>query len=117
MKLSIARICLGVGLILFFSGFFVLCDCPGWFALAAGFIGVSALLGAGKSREWAIVWFFAALLVTGMEVYAKFRHKEKKRELLQKMVERERAMASTNKPSSESIQVLNIQSNQPEQTR
>ena len=55
MKASISRIALTSAVILFFLGFFMLCDCPGMYALAAALAGVAAWVAKGKLRFWAIV--------------------------------------------------------------
>jgi membrane protein implicated in regulation of membrane protease activity len=96
VRMRIARICLAVGLVLFFSGFLVLCDCPEWFALAAAFTGIGVWLGTGRTRWWAIALFVAALLVTGLESYAKVKHEDKKRELRKKIQDREILPGSNN---------------------
>ena len=99
MKTRIARICLAVGLVLFFSGTLILCDCPGWFALAAAFIGVAVWLGAGKTRQWAVVCLIGALLATGLEAYEKVRHERMKREL-RKKIEDKKSVPRSNNPAA-----------------
>jgi len=73
MKPRIAKISLVVALVLFFSGFFVLCDCPGWYALAAGFAGITVWLGSGRTHKWATFWMIASLAFTALQAYAKIR--------------------------------------------
>jgi hypothetical protein len=65
MKASVSRIAFAIAVILFFLGFFMLCDCPGMYALAAGLAGVSAWLSKGKMRFWAVV---TAILSVGVTV-------------------------------------------------
>ncbi len=67
MRTRIVRVCLAVGLMLFFSGFLVLGDCPEWYGLAAAFKGVGVWLGTGTTRRWAIVLLAASLAMTGLE--------------------------------------------------
>jgi hypothetical protein len=66
MKPSVARISLAVAVVLFFTGFGVLCACPGWYALAAGFAGISVWAGTGRTRKWAIVFLVASLIFTAL---------------------------------------------------
>jgi len=90
---------LAVGLILFASGFFVLGDCPEWYALAAAFTGASVWFGSGMTRRWAIVCLVASIVVTGLEAYSKLNHAEKKREWRKKLGDKQNA-AESNQPNS-----------------
>ena len=90
MKPRIAKISLVVALVLFFSGFLVLCYCPGWYALAAGFAGVTVWLGAGRTRAWGVLWVVASLALTAVHAYAKVRETERVREIRRRYEERQR---------------------------
>jgi hypothetical protein len=48
LKARVGRIALALAVILFVSGFFMLCDCPGMYALAAALAAVAAWAGNGK---------------------------------------------------------------------
>lgn len=88
MKSSIAKISLIVAGVLFFTGFLVLCSCPGWYALASGFAGIAVWLGVGKIRKWAMVWLIFSLFITSLSLYSamedgrrhRFAERVKKRE-------------------------------------
>ena len=51
MKERIARVSLVIACILCFTGFFVMCACPGWYALAVAFALVTVFLSAGRTRK------------------------------------------------------------------
>src|SRR5262249_8238763 len=51
MKDRIARVSFVVGCILCFTGFFVMCACPGWYALAVAFALVTVFLSTGRIRK------------------------------------------------------------------
>jgi hypothetical protein len=99
MRTRITRVCLAVGVALFFSGFLVLGDCPEWYALAAAFTGVGVWFGTGMTRLWAIVLLVASLVVTGLEAYAKVKHAERRREWRKKIEDKQTAPES-NKPAA-----------------
>jgi membrane protein implicated in regulation of membrane protease activity len=102
VKQRIAKISLVVALVLFFSGFLVLCYCPGWYALAAGFAGVTVWLGAGRMRAWGILWVLASLALTAVHAYAKVREGERVREIRQRYEQKHRqetnSITPPNKP-------------------
>ena len=58
-KDSIARISLTVAWVFFVTGFFVLCDCPGWYAIAMGFALDAVWLSRGRRR---VIASFCAVL-------------------------------------------------------
>ena len=90
MRKSIAKISLVVALVLFFSGFLVLCSCPGWYALAAGFAGVTVWLGERRMRAWGLLWVVASLALTAVHAYAKVREAESVREIRQRYERKQR---------------------------
>jgi len=90
VRKRIAEISLVVALVLFLSGFLVLCYCPGWYALAAGFSGVTVWLGAGRMRAWGVLWVAASLVLTAVHAYAKVREGERVREILQRYEQNQR---------------------------
>jgi len=90
VKSQIAQVSLVVALVLFFSGFLVLCYCPGWYALAAGFAGVTVWLGAGRTRAWGALWLVASLAPTAVHTYAKVRESESVREMRRRYEEKQR---------------------------
>ncbi len=90
MRDRIAKISLVVALVLFFSGFLVLCYCPGWYALAAGFAGVTVWLGAGRMRAWGVLWVVASLALTAVHAYAKVREAESVRGIRQRYEQKQR---------------------------
>jgi len=95
-KSSVARISLAVALVLFFTGFFVMCACPGWYALAAGFAGVTVWFGAGRIRAWGVLWLVASLALTAMHVYAKAQESQSLRVREIKRRFQENSMRGTN---------------------
>jgi hypothetical protein len=84
VKPRIARISLVVACILFFTGFLVLCACPGWYALAAGFAGVAVWAGSGRTRAWAVVFLVASLIFTGIATFGLIHERRHFNELLQR---------------------------------
>jgi hypothetical protein len=70
MKSKIARGCLALAVVIFFSGFFVLCACPEFYAAAAIFAGVATWMSTGRPRLWAIVILVASLILTVWEIYS-----------------------------------------------
>jgi hypothetical protein len=90
MKSSIAGISLAVAVILFFTGFLVLCACPGWYALVAGFAGIAAWRSEGRKRVWAVFWMVASLILTGLHGYdaiGDHRYLMKKKQRIKQMRE------------------------------
>jgi hypothetical protein len=85
MKQRIARICLTASGIFFCTGFFVLCACPGWYALAAGFAIVAAWHSAGRTRAWAIVCTAASLILTGLDTWGALQEHHRLIERAQKI--------------------------------
>jgi hypothetical protein len=69
VKPRLANVSLAAASVLFLSGFFILCECPGWFAVAAGFAGLAALTSKGKLRMCAIGLLICSLAATGIETY------------------------------------------------
>jgi membrane protein implicated in regulation of membrane protease activity len=87
------RIAIGslvVSVMLFFLGFLVLCYCPGWYATAAGFAGLAALLGKSRIRYWGIVWVVMCLAFTVIHWKLEREDKERFREVRQRMLEMQR---------------------------
>lgn len=99
MRTRIVRVSFAVSLMLFLSGFLVLGDCPEWYALAASFAGVGVWLGTGVTRRWAIVLLVASLAMTGLELYSKVKHTERKREWRKKIEDKETA-PEANRPAA-----------------
>ena len=89
MKASVAKISLVVALVLFLTGFLVLCYCPGWYALAAGFAGVSAWLGSGRTRAWGVLGGVASLALTVFHIYGKMHEAERVREKMRRYEEKQ----------------------------
>lgn len=58
---------LTVSIVMFLSGFMILCDCPGWFGISALFAGLAASRSKGKFRMWSLVLFVAALLIAALQ--------------------------------------------------
>jgi hypothetical protein len=84
MKSRVARISLVVACILFFTGFLMLCACPGWYALAAGFAGAAVWAGSGRTRKWAVAFLVASLILTGVETFGLIHERRYFNELLQR---------------------------------
>jgi uncharacterized membrane protein len=70
VKSRIAKISLVVAVALFFLGLFMLCACPGWYAMAAVFAGVAVWGSIGRRRLWAIIWLVACLIATIFQTIA-----------------------------------------------
>lgn len=101
MKPRIARVCFAIGATFFFLGFFVLCYCPGWYGLAAGFAGVAAWRGMGRVRTWSIVLLVASLIMTGLNTYGEV--KEHRRFIQKaKMAEQQRRQGTNTSEHSKS---------------
>jgi len=104
VKPRVARISLTIAVILFFSGFFVLCDCPGWYALASAFAGAAVWSGAGRTRGWAVAFLISSLILTGFHTYGKIeehrRSIERRRRLEQRhnKADRPRSLDSKSGP-------------------
>jgi hypothetical protein len=64
MKLLFAKIALGLSLFLFFTGFLLLCSCPGWYATCAVFAFVAAILGTARVRFWSTLCLLASIAWT-----------------------------------------------------
>jgi hypothetical protein len=79
-----ARVGLVVAGILFFSGFFLLCACPGWYALTAAFASVAVWAGTGRTRAWGIACLVASLIFTGLQTVAAIHEKRHFEEILRK---------------------------------
>jgi membrane protein implicated in regulation of membrane protease activity len=84
----VAKSCLGIGLLLFVMGFLLLCYCPGWYGLAAGFTGITALVGKGRLRNWGIVCLIASLAFTAFHWTLKIRQKEQIRLQMERAIEK-----------------------------
>ncbi len=85
MRTRIAKASLVVALVLFVTGLFLLCACPGWYALASGFAGVTVWLGGGRMRAWGALLLVASLLLNGGHTYAKLREAEQRRDMKRKV--------------------------------
>jgi hypothetical protein len=66
MKMDLPKMSLVIAGVFFVCGFLILCDCPGWFAISAGFALPPVIRGNGRIRTWAWIVFVAALLMTGV---------------------------------------------------
>jgi hypothetical protein len=71
--LNLSKICLAVSVILFFLGFFILCYCPGWDVIVAGFSIVPAWKGTLKIRRWGIICLIACLAMAVVHAIAQFK--------------------------------------------
>ena len=89
MKTRIARISLAVAVTLFFTGFLVLCNCPGWYALAATFAAVSAWLGSQRTRFWGVILVAGSLVLAAGHTYGKLREREQMREIRRRYEEKQ----------------------------
>src|SRR5436189_282278 len=67
MQRGIAILCLILSVLIFLSGFLLLCTCPAWFATAAGVALVPACLGSGSVRVLGVLVLFSSLVVAGLE--------------------------------------------------
>jgi membrane protein implicated in regulation of membrane protease activity len=81
MKHKATRICLAVSVVLFVLGGIVLCHCPGWFGLAAGFAVAPSWLGTRPVRVAALIVLLASLAAAYFEFRAGQSLNEKIREL------------------------------------
>jgi len=97
MKLNrqgIAQICLVLSFALSFAGFFVLCDCPEFYVIAALFALVAVLCGARRLKLWGAAALAGALVILVSQITSNGSAKEraqKARELVrqkQEMLER-----------------------------
>src|SRR4051794_32952827 len=79
MKQTCAKIALGCSLCLFFTGLFVLCYCPGWFA--AGLAALGASLGSSKIRVASLACFFVSVVFTTVHTKLKIAQEKSLQEL------------------------------------
>ena len=89
MKCIIAKFSFALSLILFFSGFLLLCYCPGWYAMAAGFAAVAAILGTTRLRAYSLVCFLASCVFTDAHYHLKVAEQERFREIQRRLQEQE----------------------------
>ena len=68
MKLDFPKAMLTVSLVMFISGFMILCDCPGWFGISALFAGLAAWKGKGRFRMWSLALVVMAVSVAAVQV-------------------------------------------------
>jgi hypothetical protein len=73
MKLKFARTMLAVAILLFFSGFMILCNCPGWFVISAVFAALAVWKAFGKVRVFACIVLGAALVMTALDALAEYK--------------------------------------------
>ncbi|HXD00421.1 MAG TPA: hypothetical protein VN048_13850 [Verrucomicrobiae bacterium] len=103
MKARIAKISLAIAWILFFTGFLILCDCPGWYALAAGFAGIAVWAAKGRTRTWAIVCLVVSVIVVGLNIFAMTRKNSRLLERTQRIEQMQmhgtNSSQSTNAPA------------------
>ena len=85
--MSAARVTGAIALLLFFSGFFVLCDCPGWYLLAACFSGATVWFGKGVARVLAIVLLVASLAIAGVMASNMINDGKRRREVIRRYQE------------------------------
>jgi hypothetical protein len=85
MKQSIARVCLTVAVVFFFLGFFMLCYCPGWYAIAAALAGVAAWREKGRIRAWGFVLLVASLFIVGLDIYGEAKEHRRHADLLERI--------------------------------
>jgi hypothetical protein len=69
----LSKISLTVSVVLFFLGFLILCECPGWYVLAAAFAIVPAWKGTSKIRRWGIICLIACLAMAVVHAIVKFK--------------------------------------------
>jgi hypothetical protein len=72
VKKSLSEICLAVSIVFFFLGFFILCECPGWYAVASALAAVPAWKGIAQTRRWGVIALFASLAMTIVHAIMKF---------------------------------------------
>ena len=77
----LAKSAFGISALLFIAGYLLLCYCPGWYATAAVFAGVGAVLGKGKTRFWNTLMLLASLAWTVMHHELKIADDERWREI------------------------------------
>ena len=65
----IAAICLGFSAFFCFTGPLLLCDCPGWYVLGAGFAAFACLRGQRMTRVLAIVFLVFGVIGAVWEAY------------------------------------------------
>jgi hypothetical protein len=70
LKEPFARACLAIAIGLFVLGFFVMCACPGWYALASIFAGLSVWLRSGHRRRLSWFWLFFCLVMMTAQFFA-----------------------------------------------
>jgi hypothetical protein len=80
IRLVLAKFAVGISALLFFAGYLVLCYCPGWYATAAVFAGIGAVLGTGRTRFWSTLMLLASLTWTVMHSELELADKERWRE-------------------------------------
>jgi len=85
-----------VSFLLFFTGFLLLCYCPGWYALAAGFAGLAAFLGKSGTRYLGIGFLLASLAFTVIHWELKLREAERFGELRRRIEETNQALFRNN---------------------
>jgi hypothetical protein len=74
-KLKVARVCFTVAIVLFISGAFIMCDCPGEYVLAAIFSGIALWLGTWRIRTWSALMLVASVAIAVLETGDSARQK------------------------------------------
>jgi hypothetical protein len=69
MKLDLAKISLALSIVMFVSGFMILCDCPGWFGISALFAAFAAWKSKGRFRICSLALLAAALLIASAQLF------------------------------------------------
>jgi membrane protein implicated in regulation of membrane protease activity len=103
MRGRFATTALAVSIVLFFFGFLILCYCPGWYALAAAFAGVAAIVGESSKRFFGIIFLLASLALSASHWNLKERDKETIRKSRERDEQMERLKLDQSLPSKQRL--------------
>jgi membrane protein implicated in regulation of membrane protease activity len=84
LKETFAKTCLVIAIVLFILGLFLLCACPGWYALASLFAGLAVWLNSGRRFGY---WLLLAscLAVMALHFFAKMHEDKVNAERMQRI--------------------------------
>ena len=77
MKRHFAKIALGLSVFLFFTGFLLMCYCPGWYATCVGLAFVGIVLGTARIRFWSTICLLVSLAYTVVHYELKLEDDER----------------------------------------
>jgi hypothetical protein len=106
LRNSVANCALAVAIVMLLLSLLLMCACPGWPAIAAGFAGLGAMLKPKGHRKTAVRWLVICLFATGMHIVAKAREERVNERVRQTLIKAGNTAPATTNLSSPKLEPL-----------